>query len=304
MVGMVSTRRGLALGLDIGGSSIKSALVEVTSSQPRVIHIDLRDIDLAREPNQVIDDLVSIVTSYREQHGHIESIGVGIPGTIDSAMGVPLVLPNFPSAWKGFPVRDQLESALNQRTTLVNDADAFGIAESTLGAGVGMAMVVCLVLGTGVGGSIVHEGGLFHGRGTAGEFGHITVDLDGPLCGCGNRGCVETFAGSDAIAKFGNSSSAKKVFEDAASGDSFAQAVIDRAAKALGAALANIYIVLAPDAFVVGGGIAETGASFISQVAYETRLRVFVASEDKIRILKGRLGRHAGAIGAALVSSD
>jgi len=301
---MVSTKRGFALGLDIGGSSIKSALVESTSSQPEVVHKDLLTLHRSREPKQVVEDLVSITTSYREKYGHIESIGVGIPGTIDGALGVPLVLPNFPPGWRGFPIRNELESALRQTTTLVNDADAFAIAESTLGAGLGLKMVVCLVLGTGVGGSIVYEGSLFHGLGTAGEFGHITVDLDGPLCGCGNRGCVETFAGSDAIATLADRSSAKLAFEVAASGDTIAQAVIDRAAKALGAALANVYIILAPDAFVVGGGVAETATSFISQVAYEARQRVFIASGDNFRILKGQLGRHAGAIGAALISHD
>jgi glucokinase len=302
MVIFVSPERDFALGLDIGGSSIKSAILDFAASQPKVLHKELVGIDNAREPKQIVDNLVSITASYRERCGTIKSIGVGVPGTIDNARGVSLVLPNFPPEWKGFPIRNHLESSLNQKVALVNDADAFAIAETTLGAGVGMTTAVCLVLGTGVGGSIVHRGSLFRGLGTAGEFGHITVDLDGPLCGCGNRGCVETLAGSDAIAAHGKSSSAKKVFEDAATGNAIAKEVIDRAAAALGAAVANIYIILAPDAFIIGGGIAETRSSFLQQVESEARHRVFVASDENIRVFKGQLGRHAGAIGAGLVA--
>ncbi len=295
-------KRMLALGLDIGGSSIKSVLVEQSSPIPSVVHEGLQKVNHSREPHQVIEDLMAIVASYRAHHGHLESIGVGIPGTIDGVQGLSLVLPNFPSEWRGFPIRHRLESVLGQKISIVNDANAFGIAESALGAGVGLTTVVYVVLGTGVGGSIVHEGRIFHGGGTAGEIGHITVEMNGPLCGCGNRGCVEAFAGSDAIARLGKRTTAKEVFEDASAGDAHAQAVIDSAAKALAVALANVYITLAPDAFVIGGGVVESGPEFVGRVEREARQRVFVAREEKIRLLQGRLGRHAGAIGAALAS--
>jgi glucokinase len=295
----------LALGLDIGGSSVKTALLDLDgASRPETINTDLFHLDQSREPGLVVDELARITDKLRAEYGPVHSIGVGLPGMFDESSGTPTLLPNFPLSWRGYPFRQSVEEKLGQRICLVNDAKAFSVAESVVGSAAGLGMVVCIVLGTGVGGGVVQGGKIWKGLGSAGELGHLTVELDGPPCGCGNNGCVESFAGSAAIASFGGKASVQEVFTAAAMGDVAAQASVDRAIKALGAGLANVFITLAPDTFVVGGGVAGAGDQLIGPLEAEIRRRVHVAPGTDIRVVPGSLGRHAGAIGAALMGAD
>lgn len=292
-----------ALGLDIGGSSVKWAAVDaVGGPAPRVIDRGLLPIEQARTPEEVIGALGRIADGVRAEIGQPASIGVGLPGIFDEETGSPTLLPNFPDAWHGYPLAAALEKRLSQRIVLVNDAKAFSVAESLAGAAAGYRLVACAVLGTGVGGGIVANGALVRGRGTAGELGHLTVDLDGPQCGCGNNGCVEAFASAAAISERAAQPTAQKAFEAAWAGDGRAREAVDRAVRALGAGLANVFITLAPDAFVIGGGQAETGAQLIELIRAEIQRRVRVAPASQINVLPAALGRFAGAIGAALMS--
>lgn len=293
------------LGLDLGGSSIKIAVVTGSSStDPEVLATDFREIHPSRSPELVLKDLVSIAEDFHDKFGPFDSVSLALPGLHDEQLGTSTLLPNFPDEWNGYPLRNELLRATGFNVTLVNDARAFAMAESILGAAVGFETVVCLVLGTGVGGGIVHHGKLWRGQGTAGEIGHQTVELDGPLCGCGNFGCVEAIAGSTAIISNGGKSSVKEVFEAAAVGDHRAKEAVDRAVSALGAGLANAYLVLAPDAFVLGGGVAEAGAQLIDPLLIEIRRRVTVAPDECIRVLPAKLGLYAGAVGSALLGAE
>lgn len=292
----------VALGLDIGGSSIKSALLSIgDDGHPTELDTEIWHLDPSRRPEGVVNKLATIANHYRAAFGEPFSIGIGLPGLFDESAGSPTLLPNFPAEWTGYPFRSVVEACLGHTISLVNDAKAFSVAESVVGVAAGLKMVVCVVLGTGVGGGVVIDGHLWKGLGSAGELGHLTVQLDGPPCGCGNNGCVEAFASAASISAFGQRSSAQEVFEAAAMGDEIAQSAIDRAVSALGAGLANVFITLAPDAFVVGGGVAAAGNQLIGPLQEEIRRRVTVASSDDIRVLPAQLGRHAGAIGAALM---
>ncbi|WGM20295.1 ROK family protein [Paenarthrobacter sp. OM7] len=294
----------LALGLDIGGSSVKTALLRLDgSAPPETVNTDLFHLDQSREPGLVVGELARITTQLRTQYGPIASVGVGIPGMFDEAAGTPTLLPNFPISWKGFPFRQEVEGNLGQKIALVNDAKAFSLAESVVGSAAGLETVVCVVLGTGVGGGVVHRGKVWKGLGSAGELGHLTVELDGPPCGCGNNGCVESFASSAAISTAGGQESVQAVFAAAATGDTRAQVAIDRAIKALGAGLANVFITLAPDTFVIGGGVAGAGKQLIAPLEAEIRRRIRVAPGTDIHVVPASLGRHAGAIGAALMGA-
>jgi glucokinase len=294
-----------ALGLDIGGSSVKAALVRIGDGRaPDVVDTSLWPLDPARAPSDVIDVLHQATERYRTEFGVVKSIGVGLPGMFDAKTGSPTLLPNFPPEWRGFPFRKTVEQRLAAEVTVVNDAKAFSVAESVVGAAAGKRMVVCVVLGTGVGGGIVLDGRIWKGRGSAGELGHLTVELGGPRCGCGNTGCVEAFASAAAISAYGRQSTVLEVFEAAAGGDVIAQGSIDRATKALGAGLANVFITLAPDVFVIGGGVAAAGEQLIVPLEREIRRRVKVAPGTDIQVIPALLGRYAGAIGAAIMGAQ
>ncbi len=289
-----------ALGLDIGGSSVKAALVRGDA----VLVTAIRPIDQARQPGAVVGTLAAVADEMRGSWGQVDTIGVALPGLYDADTGVPTLLPNFPAVWHGYPFRSAAEEALGQQVTLANDAKAFSVAESLLGAGRGHRAVACFVLGTGVGGGVIIDGKLWRGAGYAGEFGHLSVDLDGPRCGCGNHGCVESYASAAAICAAAGQASVDKVFEASRAGDPAALAAIGQAVRALAAGMANVFVAIAPDRIVIGGGVATAGDELFGPLRDAVRERVLVADPDLLQVVPASLGRFAGAIGAALSASS
>src|SRR6266540_4322787 len=291
------------LGLDLGGTNIKVAVVEeragagspqrASPSVPEIVVRESHPTEASRGPDaEVGRDALG-------RHGPVTAVGVGIAGIVD-ADGRALLLPNLPGAWKGVPLRAPLAKALGQPVALVNDARAFSLAESLLGAARGLGTVVCMVLGTGVGGGVVVAGRLLLGSGVGGEIGHQTVQLDGPRCGCGNAGCAEALTRADVFARLGGRATAQEVYAAARDGDARARAAVEHVVRWLGVALANAYVLLAPDAFVVGGGIAAAGDLLLGPLEEEVRRHVFLAPPERIRVLPAALGPNAGAPGAAL----
>lgn len=184
---------------------------------------------------------------------------------------------------------------------MVNDARAFTLAEGTIGAGAGCSTVACVTLGTGVGGGLMFGGRLHRGAfGVAEEIGHQTVLTDGPLCGCGNRGCVEALVKADALASDAGRSSASEVFEGARGGDQACLAAVRRWAEFLGIGLANVVTIVGPDRIVVGGGIAEAGDLVLDPITEAVRRRVTLVPTESIDIVPAVFGRFSGAVGAAL----
>jgi glucokinase len=296
------------LGLDLGGTNIKVAVVEeqvgepgsgAGSSPPELVAQESHPTQAQRGPEAVVGRLVEVGRAALERHGAMAAVGVGIAGVHDER-GHAVLLPNLPGDWSGVPVQAPLAKAFGQPVTLVNDARAFSLAESLLGAARGLGTVVCLVLGTGVGGGVVVDGHLLLGTGIAGELGHQTVQLDGPPCGCGNLGCVEALTRADVFASLGGRATAQEVYAAAREGDALAQAAVDHVVRWLAVALANAYVLLAPDAFVVGGGIAAAGDLLLDPLERAVRSHVFHAPPERIRVLPGKLGPFAGATGAAL----
>jgi glucokinase len=299
MEGVPGVSSAVALGLDLGGSSVKACLLGSRArAAPKVLRTETWPLDGDRSPVGVIGTLQSIV----EHFGVPDLLGLAIPATIDPGRGLSLVMPNFPAEWRGFAVVDAVHSAVGLRPTLINDAKAFSVAETTLGAGRGWDLVACLVLGTGVGGGIVHHGRLWTGSGTAGEFGHIIVDPEGPRCGCGSRGCVEAVAGGEAIEVAAGRPTVEDAFRAAGDGDVRAAHAIDRATSALASAMASITATLAPDVFVVGGGVAAAGDALLGPLRGKLLERVNIIPPSQVRVHLASLGREAGSIGAALNS--
>jgi glucokinase len=231
--------------------------------------------------------------------GAVDSVGVAVPGLFD-ADGVALLFPAL-DGWTGRPVRTELERRLGRSVRLINDGHAFALAESTLGAGRGAANVMGIVCGTGIGGGLVLGGKLHLGpEDRAGEFGHHTVVQDGPPCECGNRGCLELYAGARAIAAAAGTTSFAEAASKAGEGDERARVALEQAGTVIGVAIANVLIFLCPDRVVVGGGVAQAGAPLLEPLRRSVAERARVAPLERIGIVEAELGAHAGAIGAAL----
>lgn len=256
------------LGLDLGASYVKWVVLEgdEIAAQGKV------ETRAAEGPDAVVSRLVAA----GREAGPVDTVGIGVPGLYDAASGTPTFLPNMPGKWRGVPLAARVGDALEAPAGLINDARAFALAESTLGAARGCDAAVFVAAGTGVGGGIVVDGRLYEGRdGRAGEIGHLTIGEEGPLCTCGNRGCVEAYVR-----------------------EALAERKLRRAGQLLGIAVANAIVLLAPDRVVLGGGVGSAGARLLEPVRAEIRRRVFVSVP--VDVVGAELGVLAGAVGAAL----
>lgn len=289
----------LHLGLDLGGTNIKVSLLERVEDFA-VVSTDSIDTRATKGPEAVVRNLVEVGREAMRGHD-VETVGLGVPGHFDRGTGRILLFPNLPGEWDGFPLRSRVAEALDIDTWLINDARAFTLAEGTMGAGAGCSTVACITLGTGVGGGLMIDGRLHRGAfGVAGELGHQTVLPDGPLCGCGNRGCVEALVRADVLASNAGRASASAVFEGARQGDNRCVAAVAQMAEFLGIGLANVVTMFGPDRIVVGGGIAEAGDLVMEPIESAVKRRVTLVPTDRIEIVPAHFGRYAGAVGAAL----
>jgi glucokinase len=250
----------------------------------------------------------------------IGGIGVGLPGLIDLEKGLTVFLTNLPGNWRNVPVRDQLSKLANLPVSLLNDARSMTLGEWRFGAGQGVD-IACYTLGTGIGGGLVINGRLILGpSGSAGELGHISIDINGPQCGCGGRGCIEAFASGPAIAAMGmkavvqgrdtaiadlaggdlNRITPELISEAAQSGDPVAIEIYEFAGMIIGAGIANVVTTINPRRVVIGGGVAAAGELILDPIRRSMNERVFLTDTDLIDVVPARLGNNAGLIGAAL----
>jgi glucokinase len=287
-----------ALGLDLGGTNVKLALLE--DGQP-VVTDHAATLSEQGGPTAVLARMVELGRRY----GPAEAVGAAFPGLVD-AEGRALLMPNLHGEWAGQPLREPLEAGFGQPVALINDGHAFALAEARVGAAAGADDVMCVVCGTGVGGGLVLGGRLHLGiDDRAGEIGHHTVLPDGPACNCGNRGCLELLAGSRAIARLAGKPSFDAVVEAARDGEPGAVSALAQAGALIGVAIANLTIFLTPQRVVVGGGVAEAGELLLGPLRDEVRRRAGnVAPLERIEIVPAALGPFAGAIGAALWGAE
>jgi glucokinase len=286
-------RTGLRiLGIDIGGTNIKRVVLD----GERVV--EESQVPTASEdgPQSVIDR----VSSLAQATGEVDAIGIAVPGALDDRGGTLLVA-NLDGDWAGRPLAEPIQRLLSVPVTVINDGHAFTLAESTLGAGRGAKSVVGVVCGTGIGGGLTLEGRVHDGAaGRAGELGHQTMRPSGRMCGCGNRGCLEAYAGARAIARSAGVATFDRAVEAANEGDPRAIRALDRAGELIGRAIANVLIFLAPDRVVVGGGVIEAAPRLLDSIfAHIVRLAP-AAPLEEIALCRAELGVTAGAIGAAL----
>ncbi len=293
------------LGLDLGATNLKWAVVARDGDAWEALDRGQVPTDIAGGPDGVVAQLASVGRAEIERWPAVATAGIGVPGLYDPADGSTRFLVNVPGEWAGRPVAAPVGAALGVPTVLVNDARAFGLAELRLGAGRGARSIVGLTLGTGIGGVVAIDGTVIQGHdGTAGELGHQTIDPNGPMCGCGNRGCLEAHARADRIAAACGTETAEAAVEAARAGDARAVAGLEEIGRLLGIGIANVIVILTPDRVVIGGGIAAAADLLFPAIRAELERRVLVTALDRVELVTAQLGTWAGAIGAAVHGAE
>lgn len=288
------------LGVDLGGTNIKYVVIELIDKKVTEILKNQIPTEAILGPEKVTENISRLISELDSKF-EISAIGVAVPGIFDHENGDILLFPNLPGNWPGFSFKKRILESTKKSISLINDARAFCLAEATLGAGKGFRYVACIVMGTGVGGGIVIDGKIHEGasRG-AGEIAHQVVSADGNLCGCGTRGCAETFASSHAISKMARVNSPEEAYEKAKAGDEIAINAFNEAGKWLGIALANVNAVFSPEIFIVGGGVAQAGDLVIDAIRNELHQRNHLWANSVFKVVPAKLSFYAGATGAAL----
>jgi glucokinase len=293
-------RDATVLGIDLGATNTK---LVVLAPDDTVEVLEPFPTGGEAGADAVLQRLIAKARSIIAEYG-IAAVGVGTPGLFEPDTGVVVIFTNLPGQWVGVRLLDILRDGLELPVTLINDARAFTLAEGTLGAGRGARVMAGLTLGTGIGGGLLIDGRLFHGAtGSAGEIAHQTVDPDGEMCGCGNRGCAEAAARAGTLTAAAGRATVAEVYAGYAAGDSACIAAVDKAAANLGRALANVVTVFGPEVIVIGGGPAiHGGEAVVDPIRQATYRHITLVPHDKVEIVTAKLGSEAGAIGAALAA--
>jgi len=288
------------LGVDLGGTNIKYAVIEIDGTSIKEVLKDQISTEAKNGPDHVTDRIATLIKKI-DGEMPIVGVAVAVPGIFNHDSGEILLFPNLPGAWEKYPFTKKLIEATGKSIALINDARAFCLAESTLGAGRGHRYVACIVMGTGVGGGLVIDGKVHEGatRG-AGEIAHQVVAPDGPVCGCGTRGCVEALTSSAAISAMAETKTPEEAYERAKAGDEKAIAAFRSAGKWLGIALANVNAVFSPEVFIVGGGVAQAGDLVLDFIRAELHERNHLWPNSAFKLVPAQLSFFAGATGAAL----
>lgn len=292
-------KKKVAVGVDIGGTSVKLGLVDENGKVlARESFITKRYPGRKRQLAALVER-ISGLRSWAGKKGYaLLGVGVGAPGPVDVERGFVYFFPNIPG-WKNTPLKLLLEKRLGLGVTVDNDANAMAFGEYRFGAGRGARNMIALTLGTGIGGGLVMDGKLFHGpKFSAVEVGHIVIDPAGVRCGCGNRGCVETFVGSGYIFRKIRRTPQQAGLA-ARKGDRRALKMWKEAGEGLGTMLAGLVNVLNPERIVLGGGIAQNGKLLFEPVRKTIQKKAFSIAARSVRVVPAKLGVDAGLIGAA-----
>jgi glucokinase len=307
----------LTIGVDIGGTKVAGGVVDESGTILARARVDTP----ARDAAGAEDSIVSVVEQLREGFD-IEAVGLGAAGFVDATRSRVYFAPNLPD-WHNEPVRDDVSRRVGLPVVVENDANAAAWGEHRFGAGREEEHVVCVTIGTGIGGGMIIDGALYRGRyGVSGEIGHMQVAADGRLCGCGQRGCWEQYASGNALVREARERAAESraeaatllrlgdgtpeeitgrhVTEAAGKGDPVALAAFATIGQWLGQGLADLAAILDPGLFVLGGGVSDAGKLLVdpARVAFESLLtghRVRPAA----KIVPAELGNDAGLVGAA-----
>ena len=310
----------LILGVDLGGTKILTA---VTNSQGKMLSRDHSITPAQKGHEAVIQSILDSAHRALEQAdvaiSELTAVGIGAPGLLNPETGILFTSPHLPG-WRDVPLRDIMQERLGKKTFLLNDANAAALGEFYFGAARGARNFVYITISTGIGGGIVIDGEIYIGAiGAAGEVGHMTIDDDGPICNCGNRGCWETMASGTALArearhriKEGVRTSileyaegevekvtAQVIHSAAEQGDSLAKELIARTGYYVGVGLANLINIFNPELIVIGGGLSNIGDMLLEPAFKVAGERAYKETFQAVRFAPAELGRNSGVLGAA-----
>ncbi len=303
-----------AIGIDFGGTSIKSAVVRDGAIVHRAERIDPQAFPTS---DALIGELLRLIEAMRAEFPEIAGVGVGLPGFIDSEGGIVHSLTNV-AGWDQVPLCRILRDRTGLAATIENDVNAMTYAEWKHGAAEGARHAVCLTLGTGVGGGLILDGRLYRGAQlAAGEIGHMSIDLHGRPGPYGNDGGIEEYVGNRqieerAVERYRAAGHDMKLADctpaalaaAAEAGDIIAATLWDDLGDELGAALASVVWILNPNTIVIGGGVAKAGDLIFEPTRRSIRKRTLALFHENLRVVPAALGNDAGIIGNAALAME
>jgi glucokinase-like ROK family protein len=315
----IEPKHGYVLGVDIGVTHLSLILADLSA---RVVSETEIPSEISHGPENCLDEVDRRVQALLAQAGlslqDILSTGVGVPGPIAGDGGIVIAPPIMPG-WDNFPIRSDLHKRWGCPVSLNNDAELGALGEWAYGAGREESNLIYVKVGSGVGAGLLLDNHIYRGAtGTAGEIGHMTIERDGPMCDCGNRGCLEVLAGGRAIAQQARRAvlsrqrtqlalvepldkiTAKDVALAAGRGDLIAQLILSEAGEYLGTAIAGLINLLNPGIVVIGGGVAQAGDLLLEPIRQAVQSRSLKAAVQVVRITSAVLGRRSTSMGAVV----
>lgn len=302
-------KRKYFIGIDLGATNIKLGLIKNKKIVRKQV---LLTSDFVSQEKLILGICASIAGFIASEHlskNEILGIGMGLPGPVDSLKGLVHFFPNL-QGWHNVPLQLVMQRKTRLPVAIDNDANLMALAEVRIGAARGLKNVVCITLGTGVGGGIIINGDVYRGAsGVAGEIGHIPLNEQGPKCNCGGIACLERYVGNRTILAdtqrvLGQGISLEAVTRLARRGDRKAIAVWANVASHLGSGLSGVVNILNPEAVVIGGGVAKAGKFILDKVKQVISKRAMPHSAKTVKILPAKLGNDAGMLGAALLIEE
>lgn len=307
------------IGIDVGGTNVKLALVNdkgnILYSNSVPTRAEMGYEYTVNNIKQAIKDLMAETKAV-----NIEGIGFDFPGQIDYKNGIVRLAPNIPG-WVNIPIAQIIEDEFKIPTRIDNDVHCAALGELNFGAGKGCENFICMTVGTGIGSGIVINGKLVRGASNAaGELGHIKLQMhDGPLCGCGDYGCMEAFASGPSIVAMakeyllsgkstkyqemanGNEITPYIVAQAALEGDPVAKRIFTKMGEYIGFGLASVVNLLNPERIIIGGGVADAGDILLEPIRETIKKRAMVVAGSAVEVVPAELGNTAGVIGASLL---
>lgn len=316
---MVERDKRVAIGVDLGGTSVKYAL---GTDRGEIIKEDERPSYAHEDSSKILDNISEAIIEMQEYALSIGlnplAVGMGTPGSVDVHRGILMgSTPNF-RCWNEVPVAAELKKRINLSVYVDNDANLMALGEAKYGSGIGHDNVICVTIGTGVGGGIIINKQLYRGAFCAGaELGHSTIIADGLPCKCGGDGCLEKYTSATAMIRIfkelhdkNNLNLAKEeidvkyIFNQLKEKNPIAERTVNECSYYLGRGLASFINIFNPNIIIIGGGVAQAGAVYIDKVREATIKYAMKKTAENVKIVAASLGNKAGFLGAIFYALD
>lgn len=309
------------IGIDVGGTNVKIALVDSDGKIGYSNTIPTRaEMGYEYTINNMKQAIRDLLLETKLSAKDIEGIGFGLPGQVDFKSGIVRLITNIPG-WVEIPLAKMIEDEFHIPTRIDNDVRCAALGELNFGAGKGCENLICITVGTGIGSGLIINGKLVRGASNAaGEIGHIKLQMhDGPICGCGDTGCLEAFASGPSIVAMaeeyimggkstkyremanGNDITPFIVAEAAKAGDPVARRIFTKMGEYIGIGMASVVNLLNPERIIVGGGVADAGDILMTPLKETLKKRAMKIAGETVEVVPAQLGNTAGVIGASLL---